>query len=136
MVGNPLATRSDYRLNVAARVPQLSVLDGKDLAGERIKLGELTSKWFPQSGRNTNNDYMNNNNSNNDSFVYRSLDKEGLQATSQSQQRPGNTFSGGDREFSLRIKPLSSHLANNSPRSLQYSSHKQKLRYGYNHQET
>ena len=139
MAGNPLATRSDYRLNVAARVNQLSVLDGKDLAGERVKLGELASKWFPQSGSRTADYNSNSSNSGQEQFVYRSLEKDlPGQGTSQVHHRSGNSNyqNGGDKEFSLKVKPLSSHLSSNSPRSLQHASHKQKLRQGYGHQES
>ncbi|CAG7734796.1 unnamed protein product [Allacma fusca] len=112
MAGNPLATRSDYRLNVAARLAQLTTLDGKDLTCERHKLGELANKWFP--GSSVIKD-----------CAYRERDlQQGFTSLTNLQMQTT------ENDFSLRVKPLSSHLSNNSPRSLQYPGYKSKLRPG------
>jgi Leucine-rich repeat (LRR) protein len=113
MAGNPLATRSDYRLNVAARLAQLSTLDGKDLTCERQKLSELANKWFP--GSTVIRDP-----------VYR--ERELQQGSPKFNSL--TSLQTTENDFSLRIKPLSSHMCNNSPRSLQYPGYKSKLRPG------
>ena len=50
MSGNPVTITCAFRLKVAAKMPQLSFLDGYNLSRERAKLQDLTKKWYPSSG--------------------------------------------------------------------------------------
>lgn len=69
--GNLVSNRTDYRLNVAARLPYLTMLDGKDLATEKAKLQEISNKLVfpllkptsvkPQRNDNNSNSGLNNN---------------------------------------------------------------------------